>query len=33
MEALRASTAFSPDLSNYHRRDSGADQADGAVCH
>jgi hypothetical protein len=28
MDALRASTAFSPDVSNHHRRDGRGDQAD-----
>jgi hypothetical protein len=28
MDALRASTAFSPGGSNHHRRDDRADQAD-----
>jgi hypothetical protein len=31
MEALRASTALSPDVSNDHRRDVGGDQADGGL--
>jgi len=32
MEALRASTAFSPRYLNHHRRDGGGDQAESAVC-
>jgi hypothetical protein len=33
MDALRASTAFLPDVSNHHRRDGDGDQGERAVCY